>query len=1003
MLRSYTDTEQRPFSISAAQLTDLDEICELEYLCWNLSADLMELESMSAKSSARLGYISCSVDAERSSSCEEKSLQRAESLPGSLDKAKADKASFLNRVCNFKIDKEVIRQRLETNSRYQFVAHDLESNRIVGCIYTQQIEDLALILDDESINFSNHHKLHSSNGSILQLVGVFVHPDFASMQIGAALRDFALLSTRFHPFIEDVVAFTRCSNCIHVAEDEYASYVFQSDDPTLQFHVSGGAEIVSIRKNYRLEDTLNYGNAVLIRYPSNSKYLVISSELRRESATRLPNDDSNLDDLLPNHSNSDVLDFVENTIHSLISSSSQYDIEQLLDEPFMYIGFDSLSLMDFQHRIEKFVHPIGVDSLILFQHPTPRKLINYLESVIKRRSSPTIIDASDSAKSMDITSRSESQLLHSQQRDHNDRILSDLSANRDEFAICAMACRFPDQNRVPFDEASVTPKKYFDHLLEGVDVSADLPLSWCSTCGTNDESIAGTSEKSSVRAAFLHPMVAEYFDPNFYGISMTEAKDMDPHQRILLDIAYEILVQANILRPSSTGRCATVAEEFSSIGVFVGLSNNEWIATRDESSASAFSSVNLANSSAANRISYVFGLTGPSMVVDAACSSSFAALHAAQNSLKCNDCDFALVLSADLLVSSTCISRRKTANMLAPDGKTKAFDESADGYMRGEGAGGILLKRLSDLQDEKCLAVLSSCVINHNGRNISLTAPSTDAQAKLLRAALTKAKISPNAVKYIEAHGTGTKLGDPIEIQAISQVFSASEASEANSLVVGSVKTNIGHLEGAAGMASIIKAIMVMRSNVIPATLHLKNVNPLLFLRGEHDQRRRPITFPSEPLQFSSNADDMKAIGINCFGSGGTNLHAIIRSPSLSQYRDTAVFHQSVMKKVFMFPGQGKQMLKFFEHYYRNDDDFAESMLQCSNLLQEQGLTCPSLIEVIFPGICDIIDDCFERLASNVRSVYEQTAIIAIECSLLKMCEKKGIVPDAVVGHSIGK
>ena len=310
------------------------------------------------------------------------------------------------------------------------------------------------------------------------------------------------------------------------------------------------------------------------------------------------------------------------------------------------------------------------------------------------------------------------------------------------------------------------------------------------------------------------------FDPLFFGISPREAELMDPQQRLLLEVAWEALEWAGIAPDSLAG---------SSTGVFVGISTTEYAAGVQSGTAiiDAYVGTGNALSIAANRLSYVLGLRGPSMAVDTACSSSLVAVHLACQSLRSGESDLALAGGVNLLLVPETMVNFSRARMLSPDGRCKTFDAAADGYVRGEGCGVVVLRRLSDARaaGDQVLAVVRGSAVNQDGRSNGLTAPNGPAQEAVVRRALEVAGVDPVDVGYVEAHGTGTPLGDPIELRALGRVLGPAGPPE-RPLVVGSVKTNIGHLEAAAGIAGLIKAVLAVHHGQIPAHLNFTEPNP---------------------------------------------------------------------------------------------------------------------------------------------------------------------------------
>jgi acyl transferase domain-containing protein/acyl carrier protein len=348
-------------------------------------------------------------------------------------------------------------------------------------------------------------------------------------------------------------------------------------------------------------------------------------------------------------------------------------------------------------------------------------------------------------------------------------------------AIISLSCRFPQAN---------SAQDFWQLLREGRDAIRELPLARRNSY---------LSMPCTLWGGFLDQI--ESFDPHFFHISPREAIQMDPQQRLLLEVAWEALEDAGL---------ATRYVKGSRTGVFIGMSNSDYthLQLRQRENISAHMGTGGALSIAANRLSYFFDFRGPSMVVDTACSSSLTALHLACQSLRSGEIDMALVGGVNLLLSSEWTVVFSKVGMLAADGRCKTFDSRADGYVRREGCGVLVLKRLPDAlqHHDRILAQVRGTAINQDGSSNGLTAPHGRAQQEVIQAALENAGLTPNHLDYIEAHGTGTSLGDPIEIAALSKSLQARDA-QLPPCAIGSVKTNIGHLEAAAGIAGVITAV----------------------------------------------------------------------------------------------------------------------------------------------------------------------------------------------------
>ncbi len=354
------------------------------------------------------------------------------------------------------------------------------------------------------------------------------------------------------------------------------------------------------------------------------------------------------------------------------------------------------------------------------------------------------------------------------------------------------------------------------------------------------------------------------FDAQFFGITPREAASMDPQQRLLLEVAWEALEDAGQAPDSLTG---------SATGVFVGMCNADYfhrIVRGDPSGLDAYVATGGAHSVAAGRLAYVLGLQGPNVAIDTACSSSLVAIHLACQSLRAGECRMALAGGVNLILAPETTIILSRAHMMAPDGRCKAFDARADGFVRAEGCGLVVLKRLCDAEadGDTVLAIIRGTAINQDGRSNGLTAPNGPAQEAVLRSALANAGIAAHEVAYVEAHGTGTSLGDPIEMRALGAVLGA-DRSSANPLIVGSLKTNIGHLEAAAGVAGLIKVILALRHGEIPAQLHFQTPNPHI------PWRSLSVTIADQAMAWP---EGRRVAGVSSFGFSGTNAHLLLEA-----------------------------------------------------------------------------------------------------------------------------
>ncbi|MGL5832823.1 MAG: MupA/Atu3671 family FMN-dependent luciferase-like monooxygenase, partial [Waterburya sp.] len=418
-------------------------------------------------------------------------------------------------------------------------------------------------------------------------------------------------------------------------------------------------------------------------------------------------------------------------------------------------------------------------------------------------------------------------------------------------AIIGIGCRFPKAN---------TPKDFWQLLSNGVDAITEVsPDRW------NLNTLP--KEINTSWGGFLEHV--DQFDSGFFGISPIEARQMDPQQRLLLEVTWEALEQAGIKADSLAG---------SQTGLFLGITNIDYhrLIYKNLSSITRYSCTGTSLSIAANRLSYLLNLRGPSLAIDTTCSSSLVALHYGIQSLLNRESQMCLVAGVNLILSPELTITFAQAGMMAGDGRCKTFDSKADGYVRGEGCGVLVLKRLSDaLADgDRIQAIIKGSAVNQDGLSNGLTAPNGPSQQAVIRQALAKAGVKPAQISYVETHGTGTSLGDPIEVNSLKNVLMEGRESH-QTCWIGSVKTNIGHLEAAAGMASLIKVVLSLQHQKIPPHLHLKQLNPAIKIPNT------TIQIPTE-LQSWETLEDKRLAGVSSFGLGGTNVHVILEeAPNL--------------------------------------------------------------------------------------------------------------------------
>ncbi|MBG1268402.1 non-ribosomal peptide synthetase/type I polyketide synthase [Nostoc sp. WHI] len=629
--------------------------------------------------------------------------------------------------------------------------------------------------------------------------------------------------------------------------------------------------------------------------------------------------------------------------------------------------------------------------------------------------------------------------------------ITELETRQSEpIAVVGMGCRFPGGIN--------SPEAYWNFCKAGLDAIVEVPKSrWDISKFYAEEPTPG---KMNTRyGGFLQEDIAE-FDARFFSISSREATSMDPQQRLLLEVTWEALENANIPPTNLAG---------DRVGVFVGITSVDhamMVYKSNYDEIDSFFGTGNALSAAAGRLSYFLNLRGPSMSIDAACASSLVAVHQAIRSLRNNECELALVAGVNLILNPAITINLSQSGMMSPDGRCKTFDAAANGYVRGEGCGVLVLKRLSVAQKkgDRILAVLRGSAVNHNGAAAGLTVPSGPAQQDLLRQALADARVAPQKVGYIEAHGTGTSLGDPIEMNAIAAVY----GERSQPLYVGSVKTNIGHLEAAAGLAGMIKAILALQHGEIPPHLHFQQPNPLINWQGY------PIKIPSQTIPWSNNGE-VRIAGVSSFGFSGTNSHVIVEQAPVAKTTEIKLKLPSYLLTISAHNETAlKELARRFHTHLKSHPEIGDisysAAIGRSPLPERLAIVADTLPElqqrlaafadennidnltfyqrfagekqpkIVFlftgQGACyagmghklyqtqprfrKYIDKCAEILANHLehplqdilfgnqtdllnQTAYAQPAIFALEYSLAMLWQSWGIEPSLLIGHSVGE
>jgi acyl transferase domain-containing protein/NADPH:quinone reductase-like Zn-dependent oxidoreductase/acyl carrier protein len=507
------------------------------------------------------------------------------------------------------------------------------------------------------------------------------------------------------------------------------------------------------------------------------------------------------------------------------------------DAGFFDLGMDSLMAIELRQRLE---HGVGkeIPATLAMDHPRLIDVADYLLGDV---------------------------LGLSEQADARPRPAPVMATRTDEpIAIVAVACRFP---------GAPNPEAFWEVLSGGVDAIREIPEDRFDIDEFYDPDPEAPGKIYSRFGGFVDEI--DGFDPEFFGISPREAVWIDPQQRLMLETVWEGLERAGYAPSALRG---------SRSGIFVGVGANEYShllsAESVEKLEPHFITGNALNA-ISGRVAFALGLEGPAVAVDTACSSSLVAVHQACQALHSGDCDLALAGGVNVLLSPVTIIAASRARMLSPVGRCKTFDASADGYVRSEGCGILVLKRLSDAvrDGDRVCAVIPSSAVNQDGASSGLTVPNGGAQQRLISAALSRAGLVGGDVDYLEAHGTGTALGDPIEVQAAGAVFGAARDAD-RPLLIGSVKTNIGHLESASGVAGLIKVVLSLQHEMLPQSLHFETPSPHI------PWDSLPVRVVDRAIPWQANGKPRRA-GVSSFGFTGTNAHVVIEeAPPLSATAD---------------------------------------------------------------------------------------------------------------------
>ena len=733
----------------------------------------------------------------------------------------------------------ILKERLKKYPEGQLVLE--KDGKVLGVIYSQRIVDINHI---HSTTMGNVEQLHVYEGPVVQLLAINILPEMQHRNWGGQLLEFMLQCCTLMSGVHTVIGITRCKDYprySHVAIEEYIRLRNEYGRPVdtiLNLHEIHGAQIKGLIPNYRSNDTKNKGYGVLVEYDilNRQRSIIGVSNTLIEGMTTAAA-----------AKNESVQDYLVKTVINILGKTKEDMFS--IKRPLMEMGLNSTDLLELLERI---VHQYNVSlkPTFFFEYNTVDSIIQFLEKQLSPKK-----DKAVSIKETDISLG---------KRSLGDVIACDTlaaSAHCDDqkmgIAITGIACRLPG--------GIVNKEQLWNLLASGKDAIRKMPSkrwNWPEYIDPDN------AHKGIDCGGFLDDIAS--FDAAFFRMSPKEAELTDPQQRILLELSWECLEDAGYPASVLFG---------SKTGVFIGASGSDYnkLLDRHLEEIEAYYSTGTSMAVLPNRISYFYNLHGPSIQIDTACSSSLVAIYEAVRSLQAGECGLAFVGGINIMCYPSNSIAFYQAGMLAKDGRCKTFDKEANGYVRGEGTVMLLLKPLEQaLMDKDTIyAVIKGTAINHGGQASGLTVPNPAKQSALLTEVYQAAGIESETVGYIEAHGTGTSLGDPIEISGLTEAFyqlskTKKEVSEPY-CGLGSIKTNIGHLEAAAGIAGLLKVLLSLQHQTIPASLNFNELNPHITLVNTPFyivNKNQPWLLPDGQL--------LRRAGVSSFGSGGSNAHVVL-------------------------------------------------------------------------------------------------------------------------------
>ncbi|WP_125717732.1 non-ribosomal peptide synthetase/type I polyketide synthase [Pseudoalteromonas rubra] len=554
---------------------------------------------------------------------------------------------------------------------------------------------------------------------------------------------------------------------------------------------------------------------------------VLARSRAPEAATEQPSRNANM----LNHSEVEVR--LRKVLQQVVGDEVDRQPNSLdVDATFLSLGVDSMKAVRISGELME-LHDIELEATVLYEHPSIAQLAHYLcqfESVRER--------LEVKGQSYVEHTKVQSEAPEVERSEPDTQALPDTM----DVAVIGMACRYPQASDVDGYWQLLAEKR------DAISVPDAVRQALCPELG------------QARLGGYLDNI--EQFDAGLFGISPAEARYIDPQHRLLLETSFHAIQSAGMMPAELAGQ---------PVGVYVGISQNDYFNMSNKAQkGNAYLGTGTALSIAANRLSYTYNFTGPSLSVDTACSSSLVALHHALSGIRAGDMPMALVSGVNLILSNEVTDACENAQMLAEDGRCKTFSRAADGYVRSEGVGCVLLKPLAQAMADRdpIYGVLKGSAVNQDGRSNGITAPNGASQQRVIRAALHSAAVAPADVQYIETHGTGTELGDPIEVSALAKVYGEGRAPS-RPLLLGSAKANIGHLESGAGLAGLIKTLLCLNKGQVPAQLHTAQLNAHI------PWQKLPVRVATQAQNWPEQGDKPRLAAVSSFGFGGTNAHVI--------------------------------------------------------------------------------------------------------------------------------